>query len=216
MAKDDQGTIEIIGYGLFQPEQKFGEGIKVKRHPQKRFWERWATEIYGKWKAPMGKSIAGDSMQRGPDILKFIKKLDPDNSAGSLKDALDIMQKLQDNSTKKKDLYSSIKPLQEILGGNLYGKMISAGAGVAASAKVQQKEEPSEDIIAQLIAAALAMCTPEDQVIVSNLLDETEIKLIRTAYYGNGVYASAQSTMPVDFINAINHLIPIFKAQKGA
>jgi hypothetical protein len=219
-----KGKIERIGFESVE-SMGFGKGLQVKRMGEKRFWERWSTEKYGKWKAAAGKSIGGEAGQSGPDILKFIKQFDPDNSSGAVKDGLDIMQKLQDGSTIPKDLFSSIQPLKNILGGGLYGKMKAAGAAAKASGKVKQPKQqtpqdpiptPAPDIIAELIAAAMAMCTPDEQVLIAELLDSNEISLITNAYYGSGIYVSAQAAMPIAFVNAINYLIPIFRVKEGA
>lgn len=170
-------------------------------------------------------SIGGEKHDRGSDAVKFIKKFDPQNSSGAVKDALDIMDKLQE-ATKTGDLKTSIQPLQNILGGNLYGAMQKAGAGAKSSSKTQkgkkkkddgtedEVETGTEDVIAMLIAAALEMLTAEDAVIASELLDDREIQLISQAYYGGGVYVSGVEIQP--FVDAINQLIPIFRATQGA
>jgi hypothetical protein len=199
--------------------EQFTEGnlkdtLQWKYFKEKIFQDRWITDKYGGIAARMGEQIGGQIPMRGPDIIKFIKKHDPQNTGGSVKDALDIMQKLQDNSTKPNDLMSSIQPLQNILGGGLYKKMQAAGAATKSQGKVEEAV-PENDIIAALIAAAIAMLSDEDAILVSELLDFNEVSLIRTAYYGNGVYVSANTEMPQTFINAINYLIPIFRATKG-
>ena len=205
-----------LGGPILVEEGELGKGVKWK-FPKgiNRFWERWKGKDYGGVDAMMGLQIGGQIPMKGPDILKFIKEHDPQNTSGAVKDALDIMQKLQDGSTKAKDLFSSIQPLKNILGGDLYGKMQAAGAAAKASEKVEEAA-PKEDIIAELIAAAMAMLTPEDAVLATEALDTNEVLLIRTAYYGNGIYVSGKTEMPVAFVTAINYLIPIFRATKGA
>ena len=199
-------TVESLG---------FGKGLKFKRMKGERFWENWSTEKYGQYKAAMGKQIGGQSPQMGPDILKFIKKHDPDNSSGSVKDALDIMQKLQDNSTKKKDLFSSIQPLQSILGGGLYGKMQAAGAAAKSSEKVRE-EKPDKDMLAELIAAAMECTGGEDAALAAELLDDIEISRIDVALDSGGTYTPANPLMPQKFVDCVNNLIPSFYAiQEG-
>ncbi len=221
MAKLGKGTISRIGMESVE-SLGFGQGIKFKRMTEKRFWERWSTEQYGKWKAATGLAIGGQEAQAGPDILKFIKKHDPSNTSGAVKDALDIMQKLQDGATKPQDLFSSIQPLKNILGGGLYSKMKAAGASAKASEKVSQppqeddqEPEQNEDIIALLIAAAIALCEDDDKIIVAELLDKAEIKLIRDAFYNLGTYTSAKADMPTKFVESINKLMPIFRLKVG-
>lgn len=188
----------------------------------KTFSKRWETELYGAVKAVQGRQIGGQMPSAGPDVLQHIKSYDPDNSSGSVKDAVDIMLKLQ-NSTEQKSLFTSIQPLQSILGGGLYGKMSSAGSSAKTQHKKQrQKKEKQEegqeapqtaDIIDQLIAAAMAMLTPEDAELVAELLDSAEISRIENAYYNRGTYTS--STMPQTFVTAINTLMPTFRATVG-
>lgn len=134
------------------------------------------------------------------------------------------MLKLQD-ATFNGSLMSSIQPLQNILGGSLYGAMKSAGSAGKAQGKTKkkkkQKNEEGEEviveedlgIIADLIAAAMAMLSPDEAVLAAELLDDNEISKIEEAYYGNGIYSS--TIMPAAFVNAINTLIPIFRATVG-
>lgn len=192
--------------------KKLGENISFEMQKEKTFHKKWVTEQFGKVKNIMGKQIGGQMPGSGPDVLKFIKQYDPSNSSGAVKDGLDIMTKLRE-STKSGDLLQNIQPIQNILGG-MYGKFMSAAASATSAQKVQEeKTQEEDDIIAQLIAAAMAMLSPEDAILAADLLNNNEIKAIRKAYYGNGIYTSI--LMPKSFVDAINYLIPLFKVKEG-
>lgn len=219
MAKPRQPFRRLKPLGVVEQAKKLGDSIKFSEIKDENFHKRWLTEKHGAVRAPMGLQIGGQEPMRGPDILKFIKKHDPNNTSGAVKDSLDIMLKLQE-ATYSNSLFTSIQPLQNILGGGLYGKMKSAGSSTKIKKKTQDsreeqsQQEDSTDIIDALIAAAMAMIPPEDAELAAELLNSSEIQKISDAYYNNGVYSS--STMPVSFVNAINYLIPIFRSTKGA
>lgn len=203
--------------GFVEQAKRVGERVNFREFTEKTFHERWITEKYGGVKnvgSQMGKGlqIGGQAPGGGPDVLKHIKKFDSKNSSGAYSKALDIMQKLQDNSTRKQDLFSSIQPLQNILGGGLYQAMVGAGSAAKSQEKAQEAQ-PEDDIIARLIAAAME-CTArkviEDRDLAAEALTPEEIARIATAYYTNSVYES--TIMPQTFVACINELIPMFRA----
>lgn len=200
-------TTVIEGAGL-------GKGLKWKFPKEKKFWDRWSTEKYGGIKALMGKQIGGQIPMKGPDILKFIKKHDSDNSSGAVKKGLDISQKLQDQATKSKDLMSSIKPLQEILGGSLYGSMKAAGGAAKAQDKVEEVL-PEKDMLSALLTAAME-CAGDEADEAAELLDKVEISRIDVALDSGGTYTPANKLMPAKFVECINSSIPgFFAIQEG-
>ena len=183
------------------------------------FFERWLTPKYGGIRLGEFLQIGGQAPGSGPDVLKFIKKHDPQNTAGAVKDALDIMLKLQE-AANTDSLMASIQPLQDILGGGLYNKMQKAGSTSKSGQKTQDHEERTgqdNSIIASLIAAALE-CTDKksstDRDLAVELLDDNEISAISRAYYHNETYESVK--MPKTFVDCINQLIPIFRSAKEA
>ena len=181
-------------------------------NPEKNWYSKWLSPQFGGKQMPSMNQIGGQDPMKGTDILKYIRKHDPQNTAGANKYSLDIMEKLQ-KVNENDSLYSNIQPLQDILGKDLYGQMKSGGAGAKASNKTEEKE----DIIAALIAAAMD-CTGkksgEDAEDAADKLNNTEIDNIEGAFYGNRDYRS--TTMPETFVGCINKLMPAYKAREAA
>ena len=180
--------------------------------------EIWRGVTRAARKALDGITIGGEKHDGGPDPIQFIKKFDPSNLGGSVKGALDIMEKLRDEALTN-SLLTSIQPLQKILGGEAFSAMQKAGSSAKAARKIQNRkrqETPLEtpDVIQLLIAAAMDTLTIEDHMLTSELLDDIEIEAISTAFYGNGIYISAVE-VPA-FVLAINQLIPQFRLLYGA
>lgn len=199
---------------LIEEAAKLGEGIKWKFPNEKKFWERWSTEKYGGVKARMGKQVGGQMPMKGPDIIKYIMQHDKDNSSGAIKKALEISQKLQDNGTKPKDLLSSIRPLQSILGGGLYSAMKAAGGASKSQEKVEE-EKPEEDLLSTLIDAAM-QCAGEYADEAADLLNGPEINKIKEALHSGGIYVPVNPAMPQSFVDCINKLLPTYYDIQGA
>jgi len=195
---------------------KFTEGGWMKL-PNSRLMkdtvhEWWQGGQTGGKVANNAQHIAGKVFDGGPDVLKFIKGQDPMNTSGSVQPALDIMTKLQD-ATMANSLFTSIQPLQNILGSQLYSAFAQSGSSGAAAQKTQDKP----DVIKLLIAAALELVRKEhgnDKATeAARLLDNREINLIEKAYNDNALYASEVEIS--EFVDAINKLIPIFRKTYG-
>jgi len=154
----------------------------------------------------------GEEHKPGPDAIAFAKKFDPSNTSGAVKDAMDIMEKFKE-SVKSGNLSTAMQPIQNILGGQLYGAMSKAISGAKSGGKIQKTKKPTPDIIALLIRTAEDKLTPEDHIEAADLLDENEIQLITQAYYGNGIYTSGVEI--ATFVAKINELIPVFRKAYG-
>jgi hypothetical protein len=181
-------------------------------NPEKNWYSKWLSPQFGGKQMPSMNQIGGQDPMKGTDILKYVRQHDPQNTAGANKHSLDIMEKLQ-NVNENDALYNNIQPMQDILGGDLYGKMKSGGAG----AKAANKTEEKEDIIAALIAAAIdctARKSGEDAEEASEKLNNSEIDNIESAFYGKREYKS--QTMPETFVTCINQLMPTYRAREAA
>ena len=187
------------------PIAKYMEGGKTHL-------DTFLSDFRGGKKAVEGmKSVAGFQHDNGPDPLAFIKKYDKENTSGAVKDSLDTMIKLQQQTKRPEDLMASIQQMQSILGSQLYSSMGKSGAASKAAGTVQKNN--AVDIIKKLIAAALDKLTAEDAEKAADLLTDKEIQLITSAYYSGQEYKSGNEIQV--FINAINQLMPIFRATYG-
>ena len=203
---------DLVRYGFRIKEGKHGIPPSAEKHGQgKTAYDTFlSSERSGKKAFENMLSIGGEIHDGGPDPIKFIKQFDPQNSSGVAKEALDIMEKLQ-NATEASDLMSSIEPLQNILGGSLYSALKGIGASTKSSAKTQKQQ--TENIIGKLIAAAMANLIPKEREPAAEKLTKLEIDKIRAAYYGNQIYTSNGETEP--FKREINKLMPIFRKIYG-
>jgi len=199
------------GYAIIEPEELRGAIESLKHGDEPDAYQTFRSQARGGVKAFENMfSSGGEQGDDGPDPIQWIRKFDPTNSSGAIPEGLDIMEKLQD-ATLKDDLMSSIMPLQSILGSSLYSAMKGGGSSAKSAAKVQKAK--TEDIIAKLIAAAMANLSNEEREQAVVALNETEISKIRTAYYGNQTYTSNGETEP--FKREINKLMPIFRKTYG-
>jgi hypothetical protein len=184
---------------------------KGKLNPEPNWFSKWKTSQFGGKKMSEYYNLFGQDPMKGPDILKYIKKHDPQNTAGANKNALDIMMKLE-KATETDSLESSIIPMQNILGNDLYGKMKNTGS----QSKTSKKTEESEDIISELIAAAID-CTAnknvDDAELAAEKLNGVEIAKIQEVFYLGGTYKNP--SMPQTFVQCINQLMPTYRAKEA-
>jgi hypothetical protein len=173
---------------------------------------RWRGATVGGKPAVTGNiTIGGELGDLSQDATKYIQKIDPGNTSGSIKDALQILEKLH-SATLTDSLMTSIQPLQNILGSQLYSSAKKTGAQMKAKSKQQQEEVPA--IISALIDAALELLSPEDAALVAELMDSNEMDNITKAFNTGRPYTS--TAMPQSFVDAINSLIPSFQAMQAA
>ena len=183
----------------------------MELNPEKNWYSKWLSPQFGGIQMPFMNQIGGQDPMKGTDILKHIRKHDPQNTAGANKDSLDIMTKLQE-ANETDSLLSNISPMQNILGGDLYGLFTSGGAGATAANKAEEAEKDED--IGGLIEAAIE-CTrkknPDDAIEAANELDGAEMDKIESALRGNKSYDS--SSMPKTFEDCINKLMPTYRAK---
>lgn len=154
--------------------------------------------------------IGGELGNISPDPIKYIKQFDPSNSSGSVPDAMNIMEKLK-SATNGSDLLSSVQPLGNILGSDLYSKMRKAGNQAKSKNKLEEKQ--NTDIIKKLIQAAFDTLSHDKEEEAIDLLNQNEIQIISNAYYNNQLYSS-QRELP-EFVFEINKLMPVFRRIYG-
>jgi hypothetical protein len=186
---------------------------KFKKHSGGDTPHESLLKLRGGIQAMVGKIGTGaEEHIPGPDAIKFIKKFDPSNTSGAVKDALDIMEKFKEK-VKAGNLTEALQPIQNILGGKLYSAMAKSVSAASAGSKMQDNVEPVENIIQKLIHAAMDKLSYEDHIKAADLLNRQEIKLIAKAYYGDGTYSSNDEIG--SFVTEINILIPIFRKAFG-
>src|SRR5665647_70511 len=114
------------------------KNFKWEEFTEDTFIKTWRdTAMFGGAKKLNTPQIGGQEHGAGPDILKFIKKFDPNNESGTVKKALDIMTKLQE-AAKSGNLDQALQPIENILGSSLFSAMKAAGAQTIASEKVAE------------------------------------------------------------------------------
>lgn len=196
----------------FEEASGRGKGVKWEEFKEDTLHATWMTEQVNKFKKLNTLQIGGQAPGQGPDILKFIKQWDPENSSGAVKDAVDIMTKAKE-AAKTDKLTDFIKPIKQTLGGDLFGKFQQAGAASKAGEKLEELKV-EKDMLWTLIQEAMKCAGPEPALEVADLLSQSEIEKINVALDTNGTYTS--TVMPSEFVKCINKMISTyFTIQEG-
>lgn len=215
---------------------------KSELNPERSAFEKWKSPQFGGKQMVSTNQIAGQKPMNGTDILKYLRKHDPKNTAGSVKDGLNILTKFH-KVTEQDNLLSSIVPQQNILGGKLYSQMLSAGSKSKSQKKTQSKKTkkprtpppdtaratPQElqeyedsqyeeiDEQTQLLINKAIDCTEMKRAevlpIVAEQLSDNEVEKIQRALYVTGKYESVN--MPGEFVDCVNNLLKSFMVSQN-